>query len=135
MRFRLYVENCRVRWRRVVRCIMNNAKVEPHAVPVIPLGWLNDSQSRKNCRLAEQDRAYHFARICVSTFVQVWSKSKWTVNLDVQNKRISLCSIGVPKSIRPLNCRNFYKVLIMFSMIKIQVKNYCQLLTLQIPKI
>lgn len=48
----LYMQDCGGRWRRVVSCIMNNAKAEPQAVPVLPLGWLNDSQSRKNRWLA-----------------------------------------------------------------------------------
>lgn len=39
----LYVEDCDVGWRRGASCIMNNAEAEPQAVPVLPLGWLNDS--------------------------------------------------------------------------------------------
>lgn len=62
----LYMQDCGGRWRRVVSCIMNNAKAEPQAVPVLPLGWLNDSQSRKNRWLAVHapgSRACHI--LCV----------------------------------------------------------------------
>lgn len=64
----LCMQDCGGRWRRVVSCIMNNAKAEPQAVPVLPLGWLNDSQSRKNHWLAVHtpgSRACHIH--CVST--------------------------------------------------------------------
>lgn len=63
------MQDCGGRWRRVVSCIMNNAKAEPQAVPVLPLGWLNDSQSRKNRWLAVHasgSRACHIPSLSLS---------------------------------------------------------------------
>lgn len=60
------MQDCGGRWRRVVNCIMNNAEAEPQAVPVLPLGWLNDRQSRKNRWLAVHasgSRACHILRV------------------------------------------------------------------------
>ena len=65
----VYMQDCGGRWRRVVSCIMNNAKAEPQAVPVLPLGWLNDSQSRKNRWLAVHasgSRACHIPSLSLS---------------------------------------------------------------------